>query len=92
MDAAVAAGDAPALFGAARAGFQACLAPAWSIPAEAISAADVETRLGARGERVREIFEQADRCAYGGGARSVADLERWRRVAAEELEGLEEVA
>jgi hypothetical protein len=93
MDAAVAAGDAPALFGAARSGLQACLAPAWSVAAEAISAADVEARLGARGERLRELFEQADRCTYGGDSRSTPEnLERWRRVAAEELEALEEVA
>ncbi len=92
MDAAVAAGDAPGLFGAAREGLQACLARAWAVPAEAISAADVSSRLGPRGRQVREIFERADGWTYGGGRRPPADLEHWRRIAAEELEGLQEVA
>jgi len=92
MDAALAAGDAPALFGAAREGLQACLARAWSVPPEAISAADVESRLGSRGQQVRALFEQADRCTYGGAGRSPANLEHWRQVAAHELDALKEVA
>ncbi|HXU63133.1 MAG TPA: BatD family protein [Polyangia bacterium] len=91
MDAAVLAGDAPALFGAAREGLQACLARAWSVPPDAISAADVERRLGPRGGQVRALFEQADRCAYGG-RRPPTDLEHWRQVAARELDALKEVA
>ena len=93
MDAAVAAGDAPALFGAARDGLQSCLAKAWSMPAEAISAVDVDRRLGASGQGVREIFERADAWSYGRGARPPAGaLEHWRDVAARELDALKEVA
>ncbi|HVT08526.1 MAG TPA: BatD family protein [Polyangia bacterium] len=93
MDAAVAAGDPTALFGAARDGLQACLAQAWSMPPAAISAADVSRRLGDKGQGVREIFERADACAYGRSGRPAPqDLQRWRDVAARELDALKEVA
>ena len=93
MDAAVAAGDAAALFGAAREGLQVCLGKAWSMPPAAISAADVERRLGAGGQRVRDIFARADACAYGKSGRPPAGaLEQWRDAAARELDALKEVA
>jgi hypothetical protein len=60
---------------------------------EAISAADVDARLGPRGRGVRELFERADRWTYAGGRALPPDeLERWRRTARHELETWKEVA
>ncbi|MES1210584.1 MAG: BatD family protein, partial [Pseudomonadota bacterium] len=93
LDAAVASGDAPALFGAAREGLQACLSKVWSMPAEAISAVDVDRRLGDRGQRVRDIFERAEACAYGrSGPPRTVDLQQWRDLTVRELDALKEVA
>ena len=98
IGAAAARGDAPALFGAGRRALQARLAAAWGVPAEAIATADVTTRLGARGARIRGVFEQADRAAYAGAAPGVpaghgrnapSDLEGWRDVILQELNTLE---
>ena len=98
IGAAAARGDALSLFGSGRKALQARLAAQWGMPAEAIATVDVTSRLGARGERIRDVFEQADRAAYAGAAPGSApapdrdapsDLEGWRDLILHELSTLE---
>jgi len=99
IGAAVARGDAIALFGAGRKALQARLGARWGVPAEAIAAADVVSRLGPRGVRIHDVFERADRVAYAGtiGAptepsadRSApSDLNGWQSLILDELRTLE---
>jgi hypothetical protein len=90
MSAAAARGDAAALFAAGRTALQARLGAAWGVPSEAIAAVDVVSRLGERGERIREVFERADRAAYSRGRTAPSeDLNHWRSLISEELGSLE---
>jgi oxygen tolerance protein BatD len=87
---AVARGDANALFGSARQAFQARLGAAWGVPSEAIAAVDVATRLGPPGERIRQVFERADRLTYSGAsAVDSEDLNYWQALVSDELRALE---
>ena len=90
MKEAAARGDAATLFVAGRAALQARLGVTWGVPPDAIAAADVSSRLGERGERIREVFERADRLTYSR-ARSAApeDLSRWQTLISDELGSLE---
>jgi hypothetical protein len=95
--AAAALGDAATLFGAGRKALQARLGAAWGIPADAIATADVVSRLGPRGEGIRDVFEHADRLTYAGGAtakpredpRDQRDLNDWQRLILDELRTLQ---
>jgi hypothetical protein len=90
MSAAAARGDAAALFAAGRAALQARLGATWGVPSDAIAAADVASRLGPRGERIREVFERADRAAYSRGRSSPnEDLNHWQSLISDELGSLE---
>jgi len=96
IGAAAARGDALSLFGAGRRALQTRLAAEWGVPAEAIATADVTSRLGARGERIRDVFEHADRAAYAAPGAAPArdhdapsDLEGWRDLILHELRTLE---
>jgi hypothetical protein len=90
IDAAAASGDAVTLFGAARKAFQARLGAAWGVPADAIAAADVATRLGPPGERIQRVFERADRLTYSGGSSAASeDLSYWQGLVSDELRALE---
>ncbi len=81
IGAAAARGDAVELFGAARKALQTRLGANWGIPCDAISTADVIARLAPGGERIREVFERADRLTYaGGGAVTHEDLEQLART------------
>ena len=90
MKEAAARGDAATLFVAGRAALQARLGVTWGVPPDAVAAADVASRLGERGERIREVFERADRFTYSR-ARSAApdDLNRWQKLISDELGCLE---
>jgi len=90
IGAAAARGDAVELFGTARKALQARLGANWGIPSDAVSTADVIARLGPGGERIREVFERADRLTYaGGGAVIREDLSSWPRLISEDLKALE---
>ena len=87
---AAARGDAAALFEAARKALQVRLGASWDVPSDAIDAADVVSRLGPRGDRIRELFERADRLTYSGGrADTRDDLKHWQAVVSDELQALE---
>ena len=90
MSAAAARGDAAALFAAGRTALQTRLGATWGLPCEAIAAVDVTSRLGQKGERIREVFERADRLRYSRAQAAPAeDLHHWQSVIAEELGALE---
>ena len=87
---AAARGDAAALFGAARKALQVRLGASWDVPSDAIDAADVVSRLGPRGDRIRDLFERADRLTYSGGRPDTHDdLKHWQAVVSDELQALE---
>ena len=90
MNAAADRGDATAMFTAGRSALQARLGATWGVPSEAIAAADVVSRLGERGERIREVFERADRLTYSRASTKLhEDLGHWRGVITDALGSLE---
>jgi hypothetical protein len=93
LDAAVSRGDAVTLFGAGRKALQTRLGAAWGVPAEAIATADVVSRLGAKGERIKRVFDRADRLTYAGEPRATSilphDLDNWQQLILDELRILE---
>lgn len=73
---AVAAGDAPAFFKAAKSALQLALAKRDGLKPEAITPSD----FGAVGDdKMTAIFAQADRMEYSGKAVPAKDLERWKQ-------------
>lgn len=90
MSAAADRGDAAAMFTAGRAALQARLGATWGLPSEAIAAADVAARLGARGDRICEVFDRADRLTYSRARTTPPeDLSRWQGVITDALGSLE---
>lgn len=89
MDTAVAAHDAPAFFLSARKALQQRLGAMWMMAPEAITSADVESRLGVRGDGIRSVFERADGLEYAGTLASSEPLEPWRTRVKAELDSLE---
>lgn len=96
IGAAASRGDAATLFEAGRRALQARLGAAWNVPAGAIATADVVSRLGTGGERIRDVFECADRLSYAGGSpaatadpRDPRELKDWQRLIFDELRTLE---
>jgi hypothetical protein len=76
MNRALAAGDAPTYFAAARGALQQRLGALWGIVPEAITLAEIETRMtGSRLDTLRAVFEEADAARFGVGA-SGRDLAR----------------
>ena len=92
IDEAAARGDTATLFAAGRKALQLRLGAKWGVPAEAIAAADVATRLGEDGARIRDVFEQADQASYAGTRRAdsaTPDLHGWQHLILDELHPLE---
>ncbi|HEY4188035.1 MAG TPA: BatD family protein [Polyangia bacterium] len=93
LDAAASRGDAATLFGAGRKALQTRLGAVWGVPADAIATADIVSRLGAKGERIKRVFERADRLTYAGGpgvpSSPPRDLDNWQQLILDELRILE---
>nr|MBA3458990.1 BatD family protein [Deltaproteobacteria bacterium] len=89
MNRAAAAGDSPGFFVAARTVLQTRLGERFGIAPDAVTAADVDARLGARGAAIRSVFEHADGVEYAPGIASKQPLDHWRRIVREELARLE---
>jgi hypothetical protein len=85
MDAAMRDGQAGPFFVHARNALQQRLGPQWKMRPEAITVADVETRLGEAGANVRTVFEMADQAVYSDLNFADADLQQWRQVVVDEL-------
>lgn len=90
MDRAVAEDNVPAFFGACRSAAQECLGKKWSVPAEAITLADVKERLSESSGGIREVFETADAVAYSGKSFTQEELRQWKELLIKELANLEE--
>lgn len=89
MDRAAAAGDSVGFFHAARTALQARLGPSFAIASDAVTAADVEARLGKRGDAIRSVFERADGIAYARGIGTSRSLDTWSALVRDELARLE---
>lgn len=92
MRRAVAAGDAPAFFAAARRAVQAHLATDPGRAAESLTPAEMERLLGddpALAANLRAVVEEADRVAYSGAERTGGELRQWEERVTTLLEALE---
>jgi hypothetical protein len=88
MDAALQARDAAGFFGAARRALQVRLAAVWQVPASQVTIPAIRTRLKAKGEEIRAVFQAADEIAYSGKRFSPRDLQHWRDVVQTQLQQL----
>ncbi|HEX4419442.1 MAG TPA: BatD family protein [Kofleriaceae bacterium] len=89
MDRAASAHDRAAFFAAARSALQTRLGETWRTAPEAITAHDVETRLGAGGAEIRAVLERADALHYGNPLATDEPLDHWRTVVRGALAHLE---
>ncbi|HEY1550850.1 MAG TPA: BatD family protein [Kofleriaceae bacterium] len=81
--------DRAAFFAAARLALQTRLGDAWHVAPDAITAHDVDLRMGTRGETIRAVFEHADDVSYGNASIDDEPLDHWRAVVRTELSTLE---
>ena len=88
MDRAVVESDPPAFFEACRRAAQVELGQRWNQSPDAITLAEVRTRLPAANQGIRGVFEQADAVAYAGEAMSQDEMSRWKHVLEDELKQL----
>jgi hypothetical protein len=89
MAAAARRGDSTAFFTSAREALQARLGAIWHIAPEAITAADVSTRLGTAGAGIHAVFEHADQTTYAADLAPTQPLDPWLAVVRDELARLE---
>ena len=89
MDAAADGGDVQGFFTAARTALQLRLGDRFGIAPEAVTGADIEEHLGARGAKLRAIFERADDVAYAHGRDRSESLDHSRAIVKDELAHLE---
>ena len=80
MAAASAAGDPALFFSSARSALQQILSAIRDIEPEHITTPELDSRLGADHEDIRELFALADEANYSGGAPQAADFERWTNM------------
>jgi len=89
MDRAARDGNRAEFFGAARTALQTRLAGTWQIAPEAITAHDVNDRLGSEGASIRAVLERADGLDYGRPTLPDEPLEHWNTIVHTELSHLE---
>ena len=86
MDASAAGGDTAAFFRCARSALQQTYGARWPIPAELITAEDIEARLqGEDRDAVGQIYALADEANYSGAPLQAADFEHWTQVVRRQL-------
>jgi hypothetical protein len=85
MNQAAASRDGAGFFSHARTALQNDLGARWRVAPEQIATADIETRLGAEGEDLRQIFVLADEANYAGGQMTATDFDRWTQVVRRQL-------
>jgi hypothetical protein len=84
MQAAARAGDVALFFDSARTALQSMLAARWQLAPEAITAAELEDRLGVESD-IRELFALADEAKYSGHKLNATDFARWLRIVRRQL-------
>jgi hypothetical protein len=85
MDAAMRDQQAGAFFVHARNALQQRYGQQWNMRPEAITALDIESRLGKEGAHVRPVFEMADQASYSNLHFGESDLQKWRELVVNEL-------
>jgi BatD DUF11 like domain len=85
MDAAMRDHQAGAFFVHARSALQQRFGQRWNLRPEAITLADVESRLGSANVNVRSIFDMADQASYSDLHFEDSDLQQWRQLVVNEL-------
>jgi hypothetical protein len=83
MEAAARGGNASLFFNSAREALQGILATRWQVPADQVTTAEVQGRLG--NEDIGQIFAFADESKYSGHDLDATDLGRWMRVVRREV-------
>lgn len=79
MQGAAQARDAVLFFDSARTALQTVLAARWQLAPEAITASEVEGRVGAKNE-ISELFALADEARYSGRKPNATDFARWLEI------------
>ncbi len=79
MQGAARAGDAVLFFDSARTALQTALAARWQLAPDAITATEVEGRVGAENE-ISQLFSLADEAKYSGRKPSATDFARWLEI------------
>ncbi|HUE12418.1 MAG TPA: BatD family protein [Steroidobacteraceae bacterium] len=87
LEMAARSGDAALFFHAARAAVQQTLSARWRVPADEITTADVDTRLGGDAEDIRRLFALADEAKYSADKLNVTDFARWMQIVRRQLMG-----
>ena len=79
------AGQSAQFFAHARAALQQDLGVRWQMPPQDITAAEIDARLGADGDGLRQIFALADEANYAGRPEGAPDYQRWMRLLRDQL-------
>jgi hypothetical protein len=99
LETAARSGDAALFFSAARAALQQVLAARWRVPADGITTADVDARLGgdtglegdarlqSDADDIRRLFALADEASYSADKLNVTDFARWMQIVRRQLTG-----
>ncbi|MDP9087521.1 MAG: BatD family protein [Pseudomonadota bacterium] len=83
METAARGGNASLFFNSARDALQEILAKRWQVPADQVTTAEVQQRLGH--DDIGKIFAFADESKYSGHDLGATDLGRWARVVRREV-------
>jgi BatD DUF11 like domain len=87
LDAAAGAGDAALFFSIARAMLQEMFAARWHLAVEEVTSDEIQARLGAEGEQIRELFLLCDEMRYGNQGRDQLDFPRWMLFVRSQVSG-----
>jgi hypothetical protein len=80
LEAAAHAGDAALFFSRARTELLRTLAARWPVAPDRMTPAELDTKLGAESEEIRELFALADEANYSGHVLTTTDFERWMQI------------
>jgi hypothetical protein len=84
MQAAARAGDAALFFDSARTALQSVLGARWQLAPEAITAIEVENRVGTEND-IWELFALADEAKYAGRKIEATEFARWLQIVRRQL-------
>jgi BatD DUF11 like domain len=85
MERAARSGDEAAFFDSARSALQEMLAERWQMTPEQITMAEIESRVGAEGDDLRQLFALADESKYSGHGLINVDFSRWIQFVRQQL-------
>ncbi len=85
MERAARSGDEVAFFNSARFALQQALAERWQMAAEHVTVAEIESRVGAEGDDLRQLFALADESKYSGHGLTGVNFSRWMQFVRHQL-------